>query len=73
MRCCVIRRKFRVLAAGATCFSRSPVLKDLPLLSDGAIQKAVGAARRNPEAFEHWLAENADSPIHAKAAGLAEQ
>jgi hypothetical protein len=53
--------------------SRSPVLKDLPLLSDAAIQRAVGSAQRDPEAFQRWLAENADSPIHEKAAGLAGQ
>lgn len=53
--------------------SRSPVLKDLPLVSDATLQNAVGAARKNPEAFERWMAENADSPIHGKAAELAGQ
>ena len=53
--------------------SRSPVLKDLPLLSDATLQRAVGSAQRSPEAFQRWLAENPDSPIHEKAAGLAGQ
>lgn len=53
--------------------SRSTVLKDLPLFSDATLQNAVAAARGNPQAFERWLAENTDSPIHGKAAGLSEE
>ncbi len=53
--------------------SRSPALKDLSLVSDGALQNAVGQARGNPQALQAWLAEHADSPIHEKVSGMAGQ